>query len=50
MERDLALALLKRLRERGVIGEQTYLSACGSRFLDGKYASALSARKEGAGE
>lgn len=36
MHRDIALALLKRLKERELIGDETYISACNSRFFDSK--------------
>ena len=34
VERDIGLALLKRLMQRGVISEETYVSACNSPFFD----------------
>jgi hypothetical protein len=36
MDRDIALVLLKRLKERQLIGDETYVSACNSRFFDSK--------------
>ena len=33
-ERDIGLALLKRLMQRGLISEETYVSASHSRFFD----------------
>ena len=34
VERDIGLALLKRLMQRGLISEETYVSACNSTFFD----------------
>lgn len=34
VDRDIGLALLKRLMQRGLISEETYVSACNSRFFD----------------
>ena len=34
VDRDIGLALLKRLQQRGLISEETYVSACNSRFFD----------------
>lgn len=34
VDRDIGLALLKRLMHRGLISEETYVSACNSRFFD----------------
>ena len=34
VDRDIALVLLKRLRKRELISEETYVSACNSRFFD----------------
>ena len=34
VERDIGLALLKRLMQRGLISEETYVSACNSPFFD----------------
>lgn len=34
VDRDIALALLKRLMQRGLISEEIYVSACNSRFFD----------------
>ena len=34
VDRDIALALLKRLRQRELISEETYVAACNSRFFD----------------
>ena len=36
VDRDIGLALLKRLMQRGLISEETYVSACNSRFFDDK--------------
>ena len=33
VDRDIALVLLKRLWERELISEETYVSACNSRFF-----------------
>lgn len=33
VDRDIALVLLKRLWKRELISEETYVSACNSRFL-----------------
>lgn len=37
VDRDIGLALLKRLRQRGLISEEAYTSASHSRFFDKKY-------------
>ncbi len=37
IDRDIALALLKRLKERSLITEEQYVSACHSRFFDKKH-------------
>ena len=34
VERDIGLALLKRLMQRGLISEETYVSVSHSRFFD----------------
>ena len=34
VDRDIALVLLKRLWKRELISEETYVSACNSRFFD----------------
>lgn len=34
VDRDIALILLKHLWERELISEETYVSACSSRFFD----------------
>lgn len=34
VDRDIALILLKHLWERELISEETYVSACNSRFFD----------------
>ena len=34
VDRDIALVLLKHLWERELISEETYVSACNSRFFD----------------
>lgn len=34
VDRDIALVLLKHLWERGLISEETYVSACNSHFFD----------------
>ena len=34
VDRDIGLALLKRLYKRGLITEETYVSACNSRVFD----------------
>lgn len=34
VERDIGLALLKRLKQRNLISEETYVSASHSRFFD----------------
>ena len=34
VDREIALALLKRLWKRELISEETYVSACNSRFFD----------------
>ena len=34
VDRDIGLALLKRLQQRGLISEETYVSACNSRFFN----------------
>ena len=39
VDRDIGLALLKRLQQRGLISEETYVSACNSRFFEPKYFS-----------
>ena len=36
VDRDLGLALLKRLWQRGLISEETFVSASNSRFFDRK--------------
>lgn len=36
IDREIALALLKRLRQRELITEATYTAACNSRFFDSK--------------
>jgi len=36
VDRDLGLALLKRLRQRGLISDETFVSASNSRFFDRK--------------
>lgn len=36
VDRDLGLVLLKRLWQRGLISEETHVSACNSRFFDKK--------------
>lgn len=36
LDRDIGLALLKRLLQRELISEETYVSACNSRFFDRK--------------
>ena len=36
VDRDLSLALLKRLWQRGLISEETFVSASNSRFFDRK--------------
>lgn len=36
VDREIALALLKRLRQRELITEAAYTAACNSRFFDGK--------------
>lgn len=36
VDRDIGLALLKRLLTRELISEETYVSACNSRFFDKK--------------
>ena len=36
VDRDLGLALLKRLWQRGLISEETFASASNSRFFDRK--------------
>ena len=36
VDRDLGLALLKRLWQRGLISEETYVSASNSHFFDRK--------------
>ena len=33
VDRDIALVLLKRLWQRELISEETYVSACNSRFF-----------------
>ena len=39
VDRELGLALLKRLRQRELISEETFVSACNSRFFDaGRFA------------
>ena len=37
VDRDIALALLKRLRQRELITEAEYIAACNSRFFDSKH-------------
>lgn len=39
VDRDIGLALLKRLWQREFISEETYVSACNSRFFDRKHFS-----------
>lgn len=39
VDRDIGLALLKRLMQRGLISEETYVSACNSRFFDANHFS-----------
>jgi hypothetical protein len=36
LDRDIALALLKRLREREVITQEEYIAACNSRVFDSR--------------
>ena len=36
VDRDIGLALLKLLRKRELISEETYVSCCNSRFFDQK--------------
>lgn len=36
VDRDIGLALLKLLRKRELISEDTYVSCCNSRFFDEK--------------
>lgn len=36
VDRDIGLALLKLLRKRELISEETYVSCCNSRFFDAK--------------
>lgn len=36
VDRDIALALLKRLRQREMITAAAYTAACNSRFFDSK--------------
>lgn len=36
VDRDIGLALLKLLRKRELISEETYVSCCNSRFFDEK--------------
>lgn len=36
IDREIALALLKRLRQRELITEVNYTAACNSRFFDSK--------------
>lgn len=39
VDRDIALALLKCLHKRGLIADETYISAIGSRFFDKRHFS-----------
>ena len=47
VDRDIALILLKHLWERELISEETYVSACNSRFFDKcRFTSDTEAMKE----
>ena len=47
VDRDIALALLKRLKDRKIITERQYLEACNSRIL---FAERTEGVSENAGE